>query len=140
MDVIVTCRHCDLTEEVRELIQRRIDHLERFEPRAHRAEVTLTQLKQGFEAEGLVSVDRSDRVHGRSEATEARTAIDQMAHRLAVQLRRVHSRHHAHKAPPMEELFGPVDPAGADGAEADGAEADRAEADELERGLRTEPE
>ena len=123
MQMIITGRHCDVDPELREVFQRRFDHLERFEPRASRAEVTVTAVKHGFEAEALVSVDRADRVHARAEAPEMRSALDRVVEKIGKQLRRLHGRHHEHRAPPMDELFGSE------------FELDDTEADELDEEL-----
>ena len=104
MQLILTARHFTLTDDLRALVEDRLERLERFEPRASRAEVTVTQEKNGFDAEALVSVDRADRVHARASAGDARTAIDRLMEKLGVQLRRVHDRHHEHQAPPLEEI------------------------------------
>ena len=106
MQMIITGRHCDVDPELRDVFQRRFDHLERFEPRASRAEVTVTAVKRGFEAEALISVDRAERIHARAEAPEMRSALDRVVEKVGKQLRRLHDRHHQHRAPPMDELFG----------------------------------
>lgn len=106
MQLILTARHFKLPDDLRGQIEERLDRLERFERRASRAEITLTQEKSGFEAEALVSIDRADRIHARAEAADVRTAIDRLMEKLTVQLRRGHDRHHAHQAPPLDEILG----------------------------------
>lgn len=117
MRMIITGRHCEVDPELKDVIQQRFEHLARFDGRVSRAEVTITAVKRGFEAEGLISVDRADRVHARAEAEEMRTAVDRVVEKLGVQLRRRHDRHREHRAPPMDELFGAPSE---DGGEADG--------------------
>jgi len=107
MQMIVTGRHCHVDQELRDVLEKRFEHLTRFEPRVSRAEVTVTAVKNGFEAEALLSVDRADRVHARAEAAEMRSALDRVVEKLGVQLRRAHGRHHEHRAPPMDEIFVP---------------------------------
>lgn len=106
MNVIVTARHCDLSDDMREAIDRQFENLLRFEPRASRAEVTLTGRKNGFDAEALVSVDGARGVHGRADAADLKAAVDGLAQKLAVQLRRRREKRRDHQAPPMDELFG----------------------------------
>lgn len=106
MQVIITARHCDLPDDIRSLIERQFENLTRYESRATRAEVAVTGGKNVFEAEAVVSVDGSDRVHGRAEAGEMRSAVDRLVEKLSVQLRRRHKRRREHRAPPMDELFG----------------------------------
>ena len=110
MNVIFSVRNSDVDDELRELVQRRFDHLERYEPRASRAEVTLTHGKKTFEAEALISVDRADRVHARAEADDARTAIDRLVEKLGTQLRKRRGRRRTHQAPSRDNL----EPRGAD--------------------------
>lgn len=110
MQLILTARHTTLSDEIRDLVQRRFDHLERFEKRASRAEVTVTGEKNGFAAEAVVSIDRASRIHARAEASDARTAVDRLVERLGVQLRRLHDRHHEHQAPPLDEIVAEVAP------------------------------
>jgi len=105
MQIIVTGRHCEVDQELRDVTAARFEHLKRFEPRVSRAEVTVTAVKNRFEAEALLSVDRADRVHARAEASEMRSALDRVVEKLSVQLRRAHSRQTKHRAPPMDELF-----------------------------------
>ena len=115
MQLIITGRHCDVDADVKDAFGKRMEHLQRFEPRVSRAEVTVTRVKRGYEVEAEVSVDRAERVHARSEDGDMRTALDLVVGRLAKQLRRQHARHHEHQAPPTEELFGP--PEGMGGAD-----------------------
>lgn len=109
MQVIVTARHCELDADTRERIDRQFQNLEKFEPRVTRAEVTVTGEKNGFRAEAVLSVDRADRVHGHADAADVREAVDRLIDKLGVQLRRSHSRRRDHKAPPMDQVFGPAD-------------------------------
>ena len=104
--VIITGRHCDVDPELRDVFQKRFDHLERYESRASRAEVTVTAVKRGFEAEALISIDRADRVHARAGAADMRSALDRVVEKLGKQLRRLHDRHHEHRADvaPLHEL------------------------------------
>lgn len=105
MQLIIHARHCELSDEVRETIRERFEHVGKFESRATRAEVTVTGVKQGFDAEALVSVDRANRIHARAEARDVRSAIDRVVQKVGVQLKKLHDRHHSHRAPPTEEIF-----------------------------------
>ncbi|MFV1987366.1 MAG: ribosome hibernation-promoting factor, HPF/YfiA family [Gemmatimonadota bacterium] len=117
MQMIITGRQCHVGQELRDVLEKRFEHLTRFEPRVSRAEVTVTAVKNGFEAEALLSVDRSDRVHARAEAAEMRSALDRVVEKLGVQLRRAHGRHHEHRAPPMDEIFTSPEERGESGAD-----------------------
>lgn len=106
MQVIVTARNCEISSEIRDAIDARFDHLQRFESRASRAEVVFTGEKTRIRAEAVISVDRGQRIRGEGEGPDPRSALDKLAHKLGVQLRRKHEQHRAHRAPPMDELFG----------------------------------
>lgn len=105
MQMIVTARNCDVSD-IRDVIDARFEHLERFEPRAARAEVVFTGEKKRVRAEALISIDRGPRIHGEAEGGDVRSALDRLTEKLSVQLRKHHERHHEHRAPPMDELFG----------------------------------
>lgn len=104
MHVILSARHCEIGDELRDLIEHRFGNLERFEPRATRAEVTVTAERLRYEVEALVSVDGDERVYGRADADEIRSAVDRVVEKLGRQLRRRHGRRRDHQAPPLGEL------------------------------------
>lgn len=126
MQLILTARHTTLSDEIRDLVQSRFDRLERFEKRASRAEVTVTEEKNGFAAEAVISIDRASRVHARAEAGDARSAVDRLVERLGVQLRRLHDRHHEHQAPPLDEIVAEVTPSPEGASEAAREETEEA--------------
>lgn len=107
MHVILSARGCELDDDLRRLIQRRFDRLERYEPRASTAEVTVTAERLRYEIEALVRVDGDERVHGRADADEIRSAVDRLVQKLGRQLRRRHARRRDHKAPALGEMTGP---------------------------------
>lgn len=105
MRTIITARNTDVSE-LRDVIESRFERLERFESRASRADVVFTREKMGTRAAAVVSIDRGRPVHAEAAGPDARTALDRLVDKLVNQLRRYHDRHHAHAAPPMDELFG----------------------------------
>jgi len=109
MQIIVTARHCQIPDDVRELIDRQFERLSRFEPQASRAEVSVTEEKMRYRAEALISVDRGERVHGTAEDAELRTAVDQLVHKLGTQLRRRHDRRRDHRGPTADERLAAAD-------------------------------
>lgn len=98
MKVIVSARDYDLTETLRELVERRCERLARYEPKAKRAEVHISGEGSGCRADAQVSIDGSGGVHASAVAPDPRSALDQMVQKLARQLRKNHSRRRDHKA------------------------------------------
>ncbi|WP_419935449.1 ribosome hibernation-promoting factor, HPF/YfiA family [Candidatus Palauibacter sp.] len=113
MKTIITARNTDVSD-LRDVIEARFQRLERFEPRASRAEIVFTREKLSVRAAAVVSVDRARPVHGEAEGPDPRTALDRLTEKLGNQLRRNHDRYREHAAPPLDELFG--DPFDGDGA------------------------
>ncbi|WP_419161910.1 ribosome hibernation-promoting factor, HPF/YfiA family [Candidatus Palauibacter sp.] len=115
MRTIVTARNTDVSG-IRDVIEARFENLQRFEPRASKAEVVFTGEKTQVRAAAVVSIDRGRPVHGEAAGPDPRTALDRLTDKLGNQLRRNHDRYHQHAAPPMEELFGsPFEPPGETG-------------------------
>ena len=92
MQVIVSARNCDLTDALRDVVERRFDRLERYEPRATRAEVRLVEEKGGCKVDASINIDGSGNVHASAAASDPRTAVDRTVEKLARQLRKNHSR------------------------------------------------
>lgn len=104
MQVIVSARHTELTDGLREEINQQLQRLERFDPRVSRANVTLLEQKTHCEVEALLSVDRADRIHAHADGPDFRTAVARVVDRLSTQLKRLHGRRVEHQAPPIDEL------------------------------------
>lgn len=105
MQVIVSARHFDVTDELREVVESRFAKLVRYEPRVSRAEVTLLEEKNRCEVEASVSVDGGGPMHAHGEAEDFRTAVDRAVERLERQLKRHRSRRRDHQAVPREEML-----------------------------------
>lgn len=103
MQVIVSARHFEVTDELRGVVESRFGKLTRFEPRLSRAEVALLEEKNRCEVEARVSVDRAGILHARGEAPDFRTAVDRAVDRLERQLKKQRSRRRDHQAPPPSE-------------------------------------
>lgn len=118
MQIIVTARHCEIPDDVREHIDRQLERLSRFEPLASRAEVSVTEEKMSYRAEALVSVNRGERVHATADDGDMRSAVDQVTQKLEVQLRKGHDRRRDHRAPPPEVRFASPESEGGEKTEA----------------------
>lgn len=104
MEIIVTNRHGEVSERIRDLVEERFRSLDRFESRVSRVEVTLADEKNRWEVQALASVDRAEPVHAHGQAREVRSALDQAVDRMARQLKRLRERHRDHQGPAKDEL------------------------------------
>jgi len=108
MQVIISARHFDVSQSLRELVEERFSRLERFEERIGRVEVTLLEEKNRYEVEGDLGIVGGGRVHAHAEEADFRTALDRVVDKLGRQLRKNRSRYKDHSAdkehfPPPEE-------------------------------------
>jgi putative sigma-54 modulation protein len=109
MQVIISARHFDVSQSIRELVEERFSRLEKFEERIGRVEVTLLEEKNRYEVQGDLGVDGGGRMYAHAEAADFRTALDRVVDKLGSQLRRNRSRykdHSAEKVLPPEESTG----------------------------------
>ncbi len=107
MQVIIAARQFELRDGLRELVEDRLERLERFEPRVTRAEVTLLEEKNHCEVEALLKVDRVAPIHARARARDFRTALDRLVDKLSRQLRRHRSRRRDHQGAPKDVPLSP---------------------------------
>lgn len=115
MQLIISGRNTEVTDDLRARIEEQFERLERYEPRASRAEITLWEEKNRCLAEAVLSIDRRPPVHAEAVAEAFRTALDRLHDKLARQLKKERSRRRDHRAPPLEAL--PLDDGPADDGE-----------------------
>lgn len=111
MQVIVSARHCEVTDQLREVVETQFRRLSRFEPRVSRVEVTLLEEKNHCEVEATLSVEGADLLYASAHAPDFRTAVDRAVDRLGRQLRKVRSRRKNHQATPRDRII-PTDERG----------------------------
>jgi len=105
MQVIISARHTDLDDEVREHIEEQFQRLNRFESRVSRSEVTLWEEGKSCVVEAVLSIDGRAPVHATAESDLFRTATDRLVEKLAKQLKRIRSRRRDHRGPPLDEFL-----------------------------------
>ena len=98
MQVIISARHTELSDSVREHVHEQFERLVRFEPRASRSEVTLREDGGNCIVEAVVSIDGGAPVHGTAEAEKFRSATDRLIDKLATQLKKIRSRRTDHRS------------------------------------------
>jgi putative sigma-54 modulation protein len=106
MQISTTARHCELDAQVREFAQQRLAKLERFARDIQEAHLVVTAEKFRFTAEITLRIKNHEMV-SREESDTSKLAIDQAAHRLEQQLRRLKDKRTDHKGP-LRELPGPA--------------------------------
>lgn len=105
MQLIISGRHTDITDDLRAQIDEQFERLGRYEPLATRAEITLTEEAKECVAEAVLSIDRRPQVHAEARAEAFRTALDRLHDKLARQLKKERARRRDHRAPPLEVLL-----------------------------------
>ena len=111
MQVIISARHTELPDSVRDHIQEQFQRLSRFEPRASRSEVTVKEEGGTCVVEAVVSIDGRAPVHGAAEAEKFRSATDRLIDKLATQLKKVRARRTDHRGalPDVDQTMDDVD-------------------------------
>ena len=105
MQVIISARHFDVSDGLRQLVEERFSRLDRFEERIGRVEVTLLEEKNRCEVEGDLTIDGRGSVHAHAEAGDFRSALDQVVAKLARQLKKNRSRYKDHNAANKDRLM-----------------------------------
>jgi len=96
MQISTTARHCELDAQVRGFAHQRLAKLERFARDIQEAHLIVTAEKFRYTAEITLRIKHHEMV-SREESDTARLAVDQAAHRLEQQLRRLKDRRTEHK-------------------------------------------
>ncbi len=96
MQISTTARHCELDAQVREFAQQRLAKLERFARDIQEAHLVVTAEKFRFTAEITLRIKHHEMV-SREESDTSKVAIDQAAHRLEQQLRRIKDKRTEHR-------------------------------------------
>jgi putative sigma-54 modulation protein len=100
MQIIISGRHVELAESLREHLEERFDRLGRFDENVSRIEVTLSEEKKRCMVEANVSVRRGTSIHAGAEAADFRTAVDRTHEKLSRQLKSRRERVRNHKKVP----------------------------------------
>lgn len=97
MNVKITVRHTEVSDEVRTRTEALVSKLQKFDPRVSTAEVVFDEEKHLKSVEGILHVDRDSPVVATGEAADFLSAVDQMVERLAKILRRRRSQVTRHR-------------------------------------------
>jgi putative sigma-54 modulation protein len=78
MQIIISGRHVELADSLKDHIEERFSRLNRFDGNVTRIDVTLSEEKKRCRVEANASVRRGSGIHAGAEATDFRTAVDRM--------------------------------------------------------------
>lgn len=105
MPLIITGKHMDVGDALRERIEDRIsESVEKYFDGNHNGQVTLTKSGAGFEADCTVHLDTGVILKTSATAGDATHAFEQAAERIDKRLRRYKRRLKAHHAAPQSAL------------------------------------
>lgn len=97
MQIQLTGRHVDLTDDVRDYINDKANKLPRFYDRIHEIEVILDHESEQFTAEMIVRADRKQTFVARETGTDTFALIDVVVDRLERQLVKYKEKNRNHK-------------------------------------------
>jgi len=100
MQIIISGRHVEVAESLREHMEDRFNRLVRFDDNVSRIEVTLSEERRRCLAEANVSIRRGTGVHAGAEAGDFRTAVDRLYEKLSRQLKSRREKVRDRKAAP----------------------------------------
>ncbi len=100
MQIIISGRHVELTDSLREHIEERLSRLVRFDERVSRIEVTVSEEKKRCRVEANVSRGKRPPAHASAEASDFRSAVDRVQEKLSRQLKSKREKVRDRKAGP----------------------------------------
>lgn len=92
MEIKVTGRHVDVSEQTRQYISEKVDRLTKHFDGIHKVELTASSEGSGLKVEMVVYAVRGMRLAAEGEGTNALSAIDQVVDRMDRQVRKLKER------------------------------------------------
>ena len=104
MDVTITSRHLDLTDEMRDYISGKLQNAVKMFPHVVRSvQVTIEQENYLYMSEAIADLTVNKTLTATSQDKDMRTGVDTMLSKLSEQMRRLKEKvedHHRHGRPP----------------------------------------
>ncbi len=100
MQIIISARHVELTDSLKEYIEERFTRLSRFDERVSRVDVTLSEEKKRCRVEANVSRGKRPPAHASAETSDFRSAVDRVQEKLTRQLKSRREKTRDRKAGP----------------------------------------
>lgn len=104
MQVTVTGRHVEVSDEVREYVQDKAGKLPRFYDRVHSIEVVLDHESDQFTAEVIVRTDGKHTFVASESGPDTFALVDLVVDKLERQLKKLKEKNREHKHEPREDL------------------------------------
>jgi ribosomal subunit interface protein len=130
MDVVVTARHCELSERFRDHVADKLGRLEKHDHRIMRVQVEVENERNPRQADRAVRIEltaysKGPVIRAEAAAVDKMGALDLAVDKMAAQMRRANDRKvRAHRnRPSTSELPTLTEPGGAD--DGDGTDAER---------------
>lgn len=97
MQIMVTGRHVEVTDEVREYVRDKAGKLTKFYDRIHEIEVILDHQSEEFTAEMIVRADHKHTFVASDTGPDTFKLIDAIAEKLGRQLKKLKEKRRSHK-------------------------------------------
>jgi len=104
MDIAISTRHCDISEQTKSHIDREVNSLGKFYSRIIGADVTLSTEKHRHIAEIKLKINQGTLI-GKAESSDVRTSFDQAVEKLIVQLKKQKKNRRQRKGSRDRELM-----------------------------------
>jgi putative sigma-54 modulation protein len=99
----MTCRHCHLSDEIREYVERKTERLEKRFERLHGAEMILSVENGKTRAEMIVGLVRGQKCVAEAVDDDMHAAIDAVVDKVERQVRKLKGRLAGHKGQAAEQ-------------------------------------
>jgi putative sigma-54 modulation protein len=100
LDIQLTCRHCEITEEVREYVAAKMERVLRHFDGLHYVEMTFTPDGTGTKAELIVGTVRGQRFVATATHAEMFGAVDLVADKMDHQVKKLKGKLRGHRGGP----------------------------------------
>jgi len=97
VQIRITARHVELTDEVKEYIEEKAEKLPRYYDRIHNVEVILDHESEQFSVEMIVHADKKQTFLARETGPDTFALVDQLIEKLERQLTKHKEKNRNHK-------------------------------------------
>ena len=106
VNIIVNARHMEVTDAIREFVEKKVSKLPRFYDNVQQIQVQLSREADNNVAEIIVTAKRRNTFVASHRDADLYASIDQCLHKITEQLRRHKDRVRDRKATPLSETAG----------------------------------